>query len=429
MQEQGQETRAETGECGAAGAKRPVVLLAATCLWPCASKLAILLSRLGCDVAAAAPKSHTLHRARAVSTCMTYHARWPLRTLEEAIARTRADLVIPCDDRVVLHLHRLHARTSNPALRQVIERSLGDPSAFATVETRIDLLALARKLGVDVPEGRELRNDADLEEWIAAHPAPWVLKVDGSWGGEGVRIVSTAAQARRAFRALRRRIAPLFALRQLLLRQNLFVLTPWLHEPAARVSAQAHVQGRPANCALAAWRGDVLGAMSANVIVSDGATGPASIIRLDGNPRMAEAGAKIVAALGASGLVGFDFVIERATGKPWLVEMNPRATPIAHLQPGQGRDLAAPLVSKAFGARVSAPTVFGETVALYPQALFVSDGRRELEGAYLDVPLEDPLLARLMLRRPWLDRNAVCEFLDSIGLKAVAKVIRGQGRG
>jgi biotin carboxylase len=168
----------------------------------------------------------------------------------------------------------------------------------------------------------------------------------------------------------------------------------------------------------------VLGGIAVKVVYSDGETGPASVINLSGDQRMLEAGAKIIAALGVTGLVGFDFVIEAGTGKPLLLEMNARTTPIAHLQPGPGRDLVAPLISRLVGKPVSAATVIGETVALYPQALFVTDDYAHLEGAYLDVPLEDPLLARLMMRRPPLDRHAIAEFFELMGLKVVGKWLR-----
>ncbi|HVY02100.1 MAG TPA: hypothetical protein VG983_00470, partial [Caulobacterales bacterium] len=84
MQERGQASFADSEKLGEVNLKRPVVLLAATCLWSCTPKLAILLARLGCDVAALAPRRHTLRRTRFVSARMIYHARHPLRALEEA---------------------------------------------------------------------------------------------------------------------------------------------------------------------------------------------------------------------------------------------------------------------------------------------------------------------------------------------------------
>src|SRR5580692_686254 len=49
----------------------------------------------------------------------------------------------------------------------------------------------------------------------------------------------------------------------------------------------------------------------------------------------------IVERLGVTGFLGFDFILEEATQKAFLIEINPRATPTCHLSLGAGHDLCA----------------------------------------------------------------------------------------
>ena len=51
-------------------------------------------------------------------------------------------------------------------------------------------------------------------------------------------------------------------------------------------------------------------------------------------------------------MIGFDFMIEAATGAAHLIEMNPRNTPICAVRLGPGRDLAEALVARISGRPV-----------------------------------------------------------------------------
>jgi hypothetical protein len=51
-------------------------------------------------------------------------------------------------------------------------------------------------------------------------------------------------------------------------------------------------------------------------------------------------------------MMGFDFMIEAATGAAYLIEMNPRNTPICAVRLGPGRDLAEAPVARISGRPV-----------------------------------------------------------------------------
>jgi hypothetical protein len=381
--------------------RAPVILLASTCPWPSTSKLAIALAGASCAVVVLTPGGHPLNIAAVVQGRFRYSASRPLRSLAVAIARARPDLIVACDDRVVEHLHRLHGRTGDVEVRALIERSLGDPDEYAITNARAAVMAAADHLGIAIPVTQSIHTRDDLRRRAAVHPFPWVLKVDGSWGGVGVRIVATLAEAERAFADLSRRFRPLYGLRRLILGRDPFWLAPWMHQPPGRVSVQQFISGRPANCVIAAWRGAALDGIAVDVIASEGRTGPASIVRRVRDGRMMEAAARLVETFRLSGLIGFDFLIEDATGRAILLEMNARATPIAHLRLGRGHDPVAALVSRLTGVATEAreAETLCPVIALFPQAEQQFHGQAILAGAYSDAPPEDPRLVRALMRR------------------------------
>lgn len=395
------------------------VLLCATCRWTCTPKLAIALANEGFEVAALVPGAHPLRQTRVVGKHLTYSALQPILSLTTAINEVAPEFIIPCDDRVITHLHRLYAHTRDAGLRRLISRSLGDPQNFNLVQSRASVLALAAENGIRVPETRPLNTVADLDDWAMDHPLPWVLKVDGSWGGEGVEIVSDLPAARRAFHKLSHTISVGFALRQLILRGDFFPATAWQHQPERSISVQVYIDGRPANCAVAAWNGDIDAGLCVDVLSSEGRTGPASLIRVTENAAMLNAGATLARALRLSGLVGADFVIEKATQIPYLVELNPRATPICHLQLGNGRDLIAAIKSRITGApeRLRETVTTNEVIALFPQGERFNKEISSLTTTYNDAPLSDPDLIEILRRTPLIDRRRLEALLLYFGVK------------
>ena len=66
--------------------------------------------------------------------------------------------------------------------------------------------------------------------------------------------------------------------------------------------------------------------------------GPSTIVKIIDHSDVTAAAEAIVAKLGLSGFVGFDFMLDCAN-KAWFLEMNSRATPTCHIaaRPRSGR--------------------------------------------------------------------------------------------
>ncbi len=224
------------------------VLLITTCWWLSFARFAHLMRQAGCRVAVLCPLGHPV---RALPDIALHNYRWnnPLGAVSEAIATSRPDLIIAGDDRAVGYLHQLH-KSGTPAIRQLIEKSIGRAESFPVTSSRSKLLRLAHQLGIRTPAGDAMKNEQQLTNWMDDEPGPWVLKRAGSWGGMGVSIVESKPAAIAAFRKLRAPPGYLFALKRLLVNRDPFWLTDMRPGQTHEVSIQRFVAGQRADLAV-----------------------------------------------------------------------------------------------------------------------------------------------------------------------------------
>jgi predicted ATP-grasp superfamily ATP-dependent carboligase len=386
------------------------VLITDTNRWALAARLAIALTDAGCQVSALCPvPGHALLKTRAVHRTFPYSGLSPLQSLMAAIEVSDPDIVVPSCDRGVGHLHELHAMARargavGHKLQALIERSLGSPASYVTVSSRYDLLKMAREEGVRVPSTARINTAEELASWGDREPFPWVLKVDGTWGGGGVRVVQDLDDVENSLTQLKRLFRIGKAVKRLVVNRDSFWFRPWWKRAPHDFIAQAYIEGRPANCAVFCWQGRILASIGVEVVSFDGSTGPASVVRVVESDEMMWAAERLAARLNLSGFFGLDFMIEEGSGIPYLIEMNPRTTPLCHLRLGPGRDPAAALWAQLAGqpTPVEAPVTRNKMIAYFPQAW---NGSREmLASSFHDVPQGEPELVEELLR-PWPDRT------------------------
>ena len=401
------------------GATGPRILLTDTNRWPSSARLAIGLSKAGCRVWGVCPtRGHPLLYTRVVQQTFPYSGLRPLESLVAAIEATEPQIIIPCDDRGVEHLHEVHARarsqgTAGTRLASLIECSLGPPESYSIASARCDLLKIACEEGLRVPDTKLVKTVDDLNSWQAGHSLPWVLKGDGTFGGRGVRIAHTSVQAEECFSEITTLFKATRAIKRTIVNRDPFWLRPWWNNYRPAVIVQSHIQGRPANCAVVCWKGKVLAGIGVEVVSSEGSTGPAIVVRVVDNSEMMLAAERIARRLGLSGFFGLDFIIQEGSGAAYLIEMNPRCTPLSHLQLGTGRDLIAALCAQLSGQPMQeTPAVTRkDIIAYFPQAW---TGKSEyLESGYLDIPQEEPELVQDLLR-PWPDRSLLYRLVSKV---------------
>ncbi|HVO64510.1 MAG TPA: ATP-grasp domain-containing protein [Terriglobales bacterium] len=382
----------------------PKVLLVESCNWACAHRLAIVLSNAGFEVSAVCPAyKHPLQKSRAVRRILPYSTIRPLRSLAIAIEATDPQIVIPCDDLAVQHLHQLHERAlklekSAPGMAALIEQSLGSPESYPIVSSRWGLLKIAREEGLRVPDTCQVNTMNDLKSWQADHVPPWVLKSDRTWGGRGVKIAQTSDQVEPSFREMTRLFRDVRAIKRLIIDGDPMWIRPWRNRSRPAIVVQQYVYGCPANCAVVSWKGRILAGISVEAVSTRGPIGPATVVRVVDNPAMMLCAKRIAYRLGLSGFFGLDFVIEAGSGATFLIEMNPRGTPLSHLQLGKGRDLSEALCSQMTGQplRDKPPVTQNDMIAYFPEAWACQS--EYLDASFHDIPQGEPELVEELLR-------------------------------
>jgi hypothetical protein len=419
----------------------PNILLTDTNRWPAPARLAIGLASVGCNVSAICPTpGHPLLKTHAVRQTFSYSGLRPLDSLQSAIETAEPQIIIPCDDRSVRHLHELYLRAriqgeAGSKLAALIERSLGSPKSYPVVSSRYDLLDIAREEGIAVPATTLINNVSDLDRWHEAQLLPWVLKADGTWGGSGVRIAQSREQARQFFLELTELPGAIEIVKRLMMNRDRLRLWNWWNRSRPAVIAQAHINGRPANCAVVCWEGKVLAGIGVEVVSAQGVKGPATVVRVVDSPEMMVSAERLAARLELSGFFGLDFMIEEGSNTTYLVEMNPRCTPLCHLQLGVGRDMVGALRTQLGDEGFPVPpsrVTENDLIAYFPQAWNCES--QFLQNSFQDMPQDAPDLVDELLH-PWSQRgvlgrtvdylrtrrgqNAACEYIFSAAVPSL----------
>lgn len=355
----------------------PKILIVHTLQWPNAARLALAFRKAGCRIHALCLPVHPLRRLSAVEQIYTYNRFTPLLSLKAAIRASAPDFIVPCDDVAVFQLHRLHSYCAESAdepsrrMRAFIERSLGRPDAYPLLAARSNLSVIAAAVDVLLPPTALVSTPEELKQWLRQEGFPAALKADRTWGGRGVAVIRTAREAEHAFR----RLSGLYNWARVA-KQLTWDGSPELFHERLRgtkpvLSVQRFINGKLANCAVACWQGEIMAAIGVEVIAAQDPLGHATVVRVVDNPEILESARRVVRHLGISGFCGFDFVLEEASGRAWLIEINPRATQINHLPLGTGRDLPTAIRARIAGEpiRETLSATDCDLIALFPQEL------------------------------------------------------------
>jgi hypothetical protein len=384
----------------------PTLLIVSSSRWFPIARLAIAFSQAGCRVEAVCSARDPLAKTGVVEYLHPYSGVAPLRSLRNAIVAAQPDFLVPGDDLSVQHLHSLFASEKSRGLAGIaicdlIERSFGAAGSFSSISDRAEFIRMAKEEGVRVPENGLLRTVEELRAWFTRMGFPAVLKINGTTGGEGVRVVRSLGEAEETFEALSAPPLLARAAKRLLVKRDRSMLWRSVTRRRSVVNVQSFISGREATSAVACWQGRVLAGVHFEVLHKAHAFGPATVIRRIEHPEMIQAAEKIVRRLHLSGLHGLDYMIENGTEKAYLIEINPRATQVGHLSFGRSHDLPAALLAAVTGQAVAAEkmSTVNDTVALFPQEWMRDPRSPWLSSAHHDVPWEAPELLRACLRR------------------------------
>lgn len=371
----------------------------------------------GCRVSAVCPTGHPLRTVVGVDRLYPYDGLDSAGSLRAATREAQPDLIVPCDDGAVWQLHELHER--NADLRSLIERSLGAADAYPALESRGQTLKAASELGIRVPltqaiESVEAFRNPKLE-W------PAVLKIDGTWGGEGVVHLFNPTQAAEVFPSMFGRRRTVMAWKQFLVNRHPLALWLWRRRSGSVATLQKFISGRQATTMFASWQGEVAASVTVEVLATQVLNGASTILRVLRNEEIERASRLLAQRFKLSGFHGLDFIIEDSTQHAYLIEMNPRATQLGHLnlspQGSLADALTAKLTARAALPRAGARRIQSDTIALFPHAWKADPANQFITTGYHDVPWEQPALVKELMRSSWPDRRLLNRVLN--GLRAV----------
>lgn len=298
------------------------------------------LAKMGLGVATLCPAdnplAHTDYADRHFTLPASRHWRRLRHSIEQALAETGAQIVIPADEQVVALLHYLvqGGRMRDAGQRQVLVASLGDPQHHADALFKSRTLAVARALALPVPEGRVLPTVGEAQAYAASLGYPVIAKKSFSWAGQGV-IRCDGPEA------LARALAPqrwprLRALARTLLGRDWYpVDDTW--------EIQQQIAGQPAMYCGLAWKGRLIGGFSGIPTQLSSEFGPSISVRLVHDQAIEDICRAMVSRMAMSGFVGFDFILRESDGAPLLIECNPRPIQVCHLGYRIGADLSSAL--------------------------------------------------------------------------------------
>ena len=363
------------------------------------------LSGAGLRVATLAPEGNVVGTSRHA----VHHAILPegrsLSLLGGALCRVAAQcgvrLVIPGDEQAVMIMHalvrRARGRIGGVAVPPAIAASLGPVDQLDASLMKSATLALARSIGVAVPDSVTVADAATAIGVADGMGYPVYLKESFGWAGRGVTRCDDAAAITAAFAATRRAMAPLRALIRRATGRDWYPAT-------SAIDLQRGIAGDAAMVCALAWQGRMIGAVSAEKLAPLESNGPSLAVRVRHDPAMVAASGRMIAALGLTGLVSFDFMMPANGGQPLLIECNPRPVAIHNLGAGAGVDFAALLAACLGGGDLPAAACLADCesrVLLFPHGLdpaWAAEAARR--GWQIDLPADEPALIEAMRRRP-----------------------------
>ena len=401
-----------------ADAAKATVLVIATFNTAIAARISMALADVGFRVATLTPRGHPVRRLRKISNHFKYHTRSQLKSIVRALDRLSPDLLVCADDFAVRALQILHQRTAASAdkarrnISKLIELSLGPATSFPAMRNKSDFLALTEIEGLRTPKTIIIPANRTLESAPPQLSYPIVIKADQSYGGKCVRFANSDAGVRAAVWELqtpttwrsifRRFFGAVFGSETL----RLFRL------PLRRtINLQQYIVGRPSNRAVICWKGKVLAGISVETLEVTHESGPASVVRLIDHREMTIAAEHMVKRLELSGFVGFDFVLD-SFNQAWMIELNPRVTPICQFCLADGTNLAGSLYTQMTGLR---PRSTPATITRSPIALFPNEVVRCPSGEYLQSSQHDV---------PWNEPELVCSVLSEALRVGIGRRVR-----
>jgi len=252
--------------------------------------------------------------------------RYAERLLQE-IETGGYDCYFPAFEEIILMSHY------RDRVLAAVKSTIPETRTLLRLHDKVQLAQLATELGIDTPSIFVPQSSEEARSYIAKVDHPVVIKMRQTSGAAGFRKVYEPSQLERLYFDV--------------------VRVNGLSE-ANLPMIQRLVEG-PTTCTLElCHHGEVIGDVMYQGIRTMPRTGGTTVFRESvADPACREAASQIVRKLEYDGFCGFDFIIDRETGRPVLVDGNCRTTPAVSMAYHGGCDMIEGWIGIAAGDPVA----------------------------------------------------------------------------
>lgn len=366
--------------------------------WNGIARLPRALKKEGFSVITLSNQNEYLNKSSFVDYKYHFTDKFSFRdSLLSIIKKHNIDLILPgCDREIdyfcqVLREKSLYSRKLKP-LRELIQKSWNNEKAIQVLNSKSDLLKLADDLSILTPHNKVISSKSDLLIEIKKRTFPIVLKSSNGFAGDGVKICCEYNDAERMYEELSSISLVKANLKYKVVRiiGNLLALPYGIKN--SEISIQDYIVGTPCMHIILASKGEVLSSVTLLKLCSyPKETSPSSVVKVINHPQISESCAKLVKETEISGFLDFDFMID-AQNNAYLLESNPRPTPMAHITHLLGGNLCA-MLKKHFNMNSENVNPYPEPeyeyLSLFPNELKRNAKSEFLSKGYHDIPYDD----------------------------------------
>ena len=364
--------------------KKPKLLILTVENWGGIARLPKALKNAGFEVAVVCPSisfiAKTLYVDEVFILDIKEYSIDMLKSIVKFIRKVNPSIIIPGDDWIVGFLQYWliltledKCSTIDQDTLKCLQFSLGNPDYYKYTVSKKNLQELALNTGICMPFQKLIIDLVDAVNFANEQGYPVVLKKEFCSGGHGVAICYNQEEVKNVVYKFKSD------------KENTII--------------QKYIQGKTVMHSFVAISGKIAASLTAiKEQVNPEPTGPSSIVRFIAHLDIQSIAKTLIKYLGYTGFGSFDYIIEEQSKSVYLLESNPRPTPICHLGKNVGVDLCAALFAEIQG-QIYVPS---EIKVDYPIALFPQEWRRDfgsiyLQNIYHDVPWDDPILLKAYL--------------------------------
>lgn len=292
--------------------------------------------------------------------------------IDSLIDNFNPHLLLAGDDRAFLLITQCAANGQiRPAARQLLERSIPAREILGKFHRESDFIANFTTLPCTPPPSVIQPTWPEIVQFAEEQGFPFLFKRDGYNAGYGISICDSMAQAEALFSTM----------------------------AGSHFLIQRLIDGEPCQVIVSGFAGQASAAMGLRQIEACWKNGPSSVLQFLAHDLMLASARTIYEQCGLSGFAGIDFMLDKQN-RAWLLELNPRIVPAAHLGQLFGINLVGALIAAIKGAPytpVSPRTI--DKVALFPNECIRNSSSTHLHENYHDVPWDDPGILKTIINK------------------------------